>query len=313
MKKIVICGATGFVGKNLVYALSKKFKVLAVYNKKERFRIKNVKWIRGDLRKLNDCLKITKNCDIVIQAAATTSGSKDIINNPYVHVTDNAIMNSYLLKSSYINKVKHFIFTSCTVMYKNSAKPLKETQVNENKIFKGYYGVANTKLYIEKMCNFYSKISDIKFSIIRHSNLYGPHDKYDLDKGHFIGSSIVKIFDKKKTIDIFGEGNEKRDYLYIDDFIKFVKILIVKQKKSFEIFNCSYGKSFKIKYILKRIINISKINKTIRHIKGKNLNINILVSSDKAKSKFGWYPKTKLDDGISKTLKWYRKYNEKFL
>ena len=308
MKKVLICGATGFVGKNLVYSLSNRFKIYAVYNKKPKFYLKNVKWIKADLRKLNNCLKVTKNCDIVIQAAATTSGSKDIINSPYIHVTDNAIMNSYILKSSFINKVKHFIFTSCTVMYKNSETPLNETDVDNTKIFDGYFGVANTKLYIEKMCEFYSKISDTKFSIIRHSNLYGPYDKYDLNKGHFIGSSVVKIFEKKKEIKIFGEGNEKRDYLYIEDFIRMVKNIVFKQKDKFEIFNCTYGKSYKIKDVLKKMIEISKTNKEIKHVKGKNLNINILVSSVKAKKKLGWYPKTKLNVGIRKTLSWYKNY-----
>ena len=308
MKKVLICGATGFVGKNLVYSLSKRFKIYAVYNKKPKFYLKNVKWIKADLRKLNNCLKVTKNCDIVIQAAATTSGSKDIINSPYIHVTDNAIMNSYILKSSFINKVKHFIFTSCTVMYKNSETPLNETDVDNTKIFDGYFGVANTKLYIEKMCEFYSKISDTKFSIIRHSNLYGPYDKYDLNKGHFIGSSVVKIFDKKKEIKIFFEFKEKRDYLYIEDFIIMVKNIVFKQKYNIEIFNCTYGKSYKIKDVLKKMIEISKTNKEIKHVKGKNLNINILVSSVKAKKKLGWYPKTKLNVGIRKTLSWYKNY-----
>ena len=68
------------------------------------------------------------------------------------------------------------------------------------KIFSNYYGVATTKLYIEKMCKFYSNISKTKFSIIRHSNIYGPNDKFDLNKGHFIGSSIVKVFNPKKMM-----------------------------------------------------------------------------------------------------------------
>ena len=109
-------------------------------------------------------------------------------------------MNSYLLRAIYENKVKHFIFTSCTVMYKNSKKNLSEDEVDEKKIFSNYYGVATTKLYIEKMCKFYSNISKTKFSIIRHSNIYGPNDKFDLNKGHFIGSSIVKVFNPKKMM-----------------------------------------------------------------------------------------------------------------
>ena len=171
MKTITICGATGFIGSNLVRNLSKKYKILAIYNRKKPFKIKNVIWLKADLRKFNDCLKVTANSNVIIQAAATTSGSKDIINSPYLHVTDNAVMNSYLLKASYINNISNFIFTSCTVMYHNSSKYLDENKVDENKIFKNYFGVGHTKLYVEKMCKFYSDISNIKFSIIRHSKV----------------------------------------------------------------------------------------------------------------------------------------------
>ena len=309
-KKILICGATGFVGINLLRSLSKKFKLLAVYNKKPKFNCKNVTWVKADLRNYNDCLRVTKSVDIVIQAAATTSGSKDIINKPFLHVTDNAIMNSYLLKSCFLNKIKHFIFTSCTVMYQNSKKPLFEHQVDEKKIFPGYFGVAHTKLYVEKMCKFYSNISNIKFSIIRHSNLYGPFDKFDINKGHFIGSSIVKLFSKKKDIYIYGKGTEKRDYLYIDDFTNFIKKIITKQSYKFEIYNCSYVRSFKIIEILKKLNKISGKKKKIKHLHGKNLNINILVNSRKAKKKLNWTPKENLDFGLKKTIKWYQNYYE---
>ena len=187
IKTILICGGSGFIGINLVnYFKNKNFKIIAVYNKRKPKFFKNIKWIKADLRNYNTCLRITKNIDIIIQAAATTSGSKDIINSPYLHVTDNAVMNSYILKASYVNNIKHFIFTSCTVMYPNSNKHLKENEYNYDEIFPSYFGVANTKLYIEKMCEFYASISNIKFTIIRHSNIYGPFDKFDLKKGHLI-------------------------------------------------------------------------------------------------------------------------------
>ena len=128
-KNILICGASGFIGKNLVlyFAGKKKYNLIGTYHKKKSTNnLKNIKWIKTDLRNFDQCIKVTKNIDIVMQCAATTSGSRDIIRAPYLHVTDNAVMNSYLLRASYINKVKHFIFTSCTVMYKNSNKPLKE-------------------------------------------------------------------------------------------------------------------------------------------------------------------------------------------
>lgn len=312
MKNILVCGGTGFIGKNVVFSFCKKkeYKIFSTYFKSKPLKIKGVNWIKADLRNFKDCLKVTKNIDIVIQCAATTSGSKDIINQPYLHVTDNAVMNSYLLRACYQNKIKHFIFLSCTVMYKNSKKALSEDQVEENKIYSNYYGVANTKLYVEKISKFYSNISETKFSILRHSNIYGPYDKFNLEKGHFLSSAIYKVLKQNKnTVDIFGSGNEKRDFLHVNDLMNMIYLLINKQKTSYEIFNCSYGKSFKIIDILKKIIHLSNSKKIINKLKNKkNLNIDIMVNSNKAKKTLSWYPKIKLDEGLKMTIDWFRNY-----
>lgn len=317
MKKILLTGSTGFIGSNILLTLNKnnKYKIyVTIHKTKPKIKYRNVSYINCNLLKYKDCFKATKNIDIVIHCAATTSGSKDIINKPYLHVTDNAVMGSYLLRAIYENKVNHFIFTSCTVMYKNSPKYLSETDVDEKKIFHNYFGVAHTKLYIEKICKFYSKISKTKFTIIRHSNIYGPRDKFDLAKGHFIGSSVKKLFDRNhKSIKIFGDGSEKRDFLFINDFTNFVKIVLKKQISNYEIFNCSYGKSFSIITILNKLIKISNLNKKIKKIKAsKSIKVNICVNSKKAKRLLSWYPKIHLDKGLKKTIDWYQE-NEKLL
>ena len=103
-------------------------------------------------------------------------------------------------------------------MYHSSDKPLSERQFNPSKsINTKYFGVGNTKLYIEKMCEFYSSISDIKFTIIRHSNIYGPFDKFDLEKSHFFGATITKVLTAKTklTKDFILEVN-KNNKEYID-------------------------------------------------------------------------------------------------
>ena len=105
---------------------------------------------------------------------------------------------------------------------------------------------------------------------------------------------------------MFGLGNEMRDFLYIDDFLNFIDLIIKKQKNKYEIFNCTYGKSYKIIDILKKIIKFSNTKKKIKKIKGKNINVNILVNSKKAKKILNWSPKININDGLKKTIKWYQ-------
>ena len=105
---------------------------------------------------------------------------------------------------------------------------------------------------------------------------------------------------------MFGLGQEKRDYLHVDDFTNFVDLLIKKQKNNFGIFNCTYGKSFKIIEILNKILKISTQNKKIEKIKGKNINVDILVNSKKALRLLNWYPKVSIDDGLKQTIEWYK-------
>ena len=309
-KTVLICGATGFVGKNILIELSKNknYKISATYNKSKKFKISNVRWIKTDLTNPIQVKKLTINKDIVIQAAATTSGANDILNKPFLHVTDNAIMNSYLLRSAYENKVKHFIFFSCTVMYHSSNKAIKEKDYNASKkIYPKYFGVANTKLYIEKMCKFFSEISNTKYTCIRHSNIYGQYDKYDLKKSHFFGATIRKVMDANDEIKIWGKGSEKRDLLYVDDLVNFVKLCIKKQKSKFEIYNCGLGKSYSVKEVVKKIVFISKKKLNITHDLTKtSLDTKIALDCDKALKELGWKPKVNLTDGIKKTINWYK-------
>ena len=98
MKILLICGATGFIGRNAVHFFSglKGYKIRATYHSRPPFFSPNVEWVQADLTNYSDVERAFKGVNIVIQAAATTSGSADIVSKPYIHVTDNAVMNSLL-------------------------------------------------------------------------------------------------------------------------------------------------------------------------------------------------------------------------
>ena len=310
-KKILILGASGFIGKNVAIFLSKKknFNVIGTFYK-TKTSIKNVKMIKCDLTNKRNTDRITKGIDIIVQAAATTSGAKDIIEKPYLHVNDNAIINSMVTRSAYDNKVKHVVFFSCSVMYQSSKKLIKEKDFNPNlPVHSNYFGAAWMKIFIEKMCEFYAKLGRNKYTIIRHSNTYGPHDKFDLKKSHVLGASVNKVVNcKNNKVVVWGDGKEKRDLIFIDDLVNFVYLAIIKQKSQYELYNVGSGNLISINSLVKIIIKVykKKIN-ILNDTSKKTLRTLICLDTSKAKKDLNWFPKISLKNGIKTTVNWYLK------
>ena len=169
--KVLICGATGFIGRNISDFFSEKdnFEVYGTYFNSAPLTNSKIKMLQVDLTNKKEVDHALEGMDIIIQAAATTSGSKDIFIKPYYHVTDNAIINSLIFRSAFEHNISHVIFFSCTVMYQSGDTPVKESDFNANEqIYPKYFGVGWTKVYIEKMCEFYSRIGNTKYTVIRH-------------------------------------------------------------------------------------------------------------------------------------------------
>lgn len=312
-QKVLICGATGFIGRNVAEQLSKRndFELYGTYLRSEPFENSKIKMIKTDLRKEDEVNGVIKGIDIVVQMAATTSGAKDINERPYIHVTDNAVMNSLLLRSAFENGAKHFIFPSCTVMYQPSNKPIKETDFNGNQeLIQNYFGVGNTKVYIEKMCEFFSRLGRTKHTVIRHSNIYGPHDKYDLDKSHVFGATMAKVMTVKEEnkINVWGDGSEERDLLYVSDLVNFIGLAIDRQEKPYELYNVGLGRATSISNLVKKIRNNAGSNAKIEYdITKPTIKTTLCLDTTKAKRELGWEPKVSLDEGIEKTMEWYNK------
>ncbi len=310
--KILVCGATGFIGRNIAESFANRegFKVIGVFNKRPKYNHPNLEWVSADLNKPEDVNRVLEGVDVVIQAAATTSGSKDIVSRPYIHVTDNAVMNSLLFRAAYEKKVKHVIFFSCTVMLQSSDKPQTEDDYDANtELHPRYFGVGQTKLYLEKMCDFYSRIGETKFTVLRHTNIYGPYDKFDLERSHVFGATITKVLSATgDKISVWGTGEEERDLLYIDDLINFVDNAIKNQKSLYGLYNVGYGSAVSIKALVKKIISISGKKLKIEHdLSQPTIKTSLSLNCEKAKNELGWIPKTSLDDGIAKTISWWKK------
>ena len=310
---ILICGATGFIGRNLVefFGQDRSNRLRLVFHQRDPFDVSHLKadveWVEADLLDPIAVEKLMDGVSYVIQAAATTSGSKDITTKPYIHVTDNAVMNSLLLRSAYHANVDHFIFFSCTVMYQSSEYPVSEDGFDPSvPIHNKYFGVGNTKVYIENMLEFFSSISTMKTTSIRHSNIYGPFDKFDFERSHVFGATISKVMLSDKEIVVWGTGEEERDLLHVHDLCQFVDLAIKNQKAANRVYNAGLGKKISIRDLVKLIIKSSQKDLTISHDESQpTIKTSLCLNCDLALREIGWKPSISLEEGVPATLKWW--------
>lgn len=310
-QKILVCGATGFIGRNMAeyFAQREDLDVVGVYNRRPPFQLPNLSWVQADLTQVADVARVMDGIDIVIQAAATTSGSKDIVTRPHVHVTDNAVMNSLIFRAAHDTGVKHLIFFSCTVMLQSSDAPQSETDFDVSAEFHpNYFGSGWTKLYLEKMCAFFARVGHTKYTAIRHSNIYGPYDKFDLERSHVFGATITKVLSSEDgKIVVWGTGQEKRDFLYVDDLADFVAKAIERQTEPFCLYNCGAGVAVSVRELVERVVGASGEDIEIEYdISKPTTQTSVSLNCAKAMADFGWEPRTALDDGIQKTVAWWR-------
>jgi GDP-L-fucose synthase len=309
-KKILVCGATGFIGRNMAewFARDSANEVLAIYNRKPPFENSAIRWIKTDVLDPTQITSALDGVDILIQAAATTSGSKDIVARPYVHVTDNAVMNSYLFRAAFEKKLSHVIFFSCTVMLQSASKAQREEDFDANaEMHLRYFGAGWTKVYLEKMCEFYSRLGHTRFTAIRHSNVYGPHDKFDLERSHVFGATVTKVMKARDCLTVWGTGAESRDLLYIADLVDMVSRVIREQTAPFSVYNCGSGESVAISELVAKIVQASGRSLAVEYDPTKpTIDTSFILDCTKARRELGWAPKHTLDEGIRQTLEWWR-------
>ena len=315
MEKMLICGADGFIGRNALERFHLSYEITAVLfsdDDPQFGKIEGVEYVCMDLRNEESVKELfsRKKFDVVIQAAATTTGSKDVIERPYLHVTDNVVMNAWIFRDAMLSGVGHVLFPSCTVMYQPKEQPQKESDWSaSDEIYSSYFGVGNMKVFNEKMCDFYSRLGSTKFTAFRHSNVYGPYDKFDLDKCHVVPAFIRKVSEAVSEFHVWGTGKAKRDVLYISDLIDFIDLCIKKQKNSYELFNCGAGEAFPILKLAQVVMKIQSKQLQLIMDKAKpDIPTTVILNCEKAKKMLNWEPKIGLEEGLRKTCDWYNQH-----
>ena len=308
-KNVLVAGATGFVGSHLTDRLVDLGANVTgtVHNTNLAIQNPKAKYLVADLELAKDCELVTKDIEFVFMCAANSSGAEVMTKTPLVHLTPNVIMNSQMLAASYANKVKKFCFISSNTVY-----PLTDFAVAEKDVtgefFEKYFIVGWMKRFSELMCEMYARKINNPMStlIVRPGNLYGPRDKYKKSESKVIAALIRRSFEKENPFEVWGDGEDIKDFLYVDDFIDAL-IETFEKSKDFDVFNIASGVPVTIKEVLKDIIQISENQDIqVKFDVSKPTMIPIrMIDISKIKAEIGWQPKTSIYDGLKQTYEWY--------
>lgn len=312
--KILVTGASGLIGSNLVSALQQEGHTIRVtYRNHISDFGENVEYFKGDLLDSEFCTEITKDIDVVFHCAANTSGAHVMSSTPLVHVTPNVVMNSQLMEASYEAKVKKFIFMSSSVVYPYTAeKPNHEDEFTFGDIYEKYFAVGWMKRYTEKLCEMYSKVlsPSMQCIVLRPANIYGANDKFD-NRSHVLPATIMKVVNKQNPIEVWGDGKDIRDFIHIDDFVR-ACMVVMDKVDSYDIFNIGSGVGKSVNDILFTCMELEGYDTDVTYNSDKPSMIPIrLLDVSKAKDKLGFETEISLREGLKKTIKWYKENYDK--
>ena len=313
-KKILIAGAGGFIGGHLAnyFNNSNNYKLICADIKPLDYwfqifdQSKNYSF---DLKDYNNCLQATEEVDYIFNMACNMGGMGFIENNK-ADCMISVLINANLLRASVQNKVKKYLFSSSACVYNSQKqkKPfvtgLKETDAYPADPEDGY---GWEKLFSERMCRHFNEDYGLDVRVVRYHNVYGPLGTYDGGREKAPAALCRKIIKAKinnqDQIDVWGDGEQTRSFMYIDDCID--GTLKVFENNFTDIFNIGSEEQVSINQMINIIENISnyKVIKNYQLDKPKGVRGR---SSDNSfvRKKIDWDTKITLKQGLEKTYKW---------
>jgi len=291
MNKILVTGGSGLIGQYLQKILPNAF-----YISSKDY----------DLTKENDVIKLFKNNNFktVVHLAARVGGIHHNILEPVKYFEENILMNTLILKYSYIYKVKNFLTLLSSCIYPDNIKnyPIKEKYLFEGAPHKSLFSYSYAKRSMAVQIDAYNLRYKTNYNYIIPCNLYGEFDKFEAVQGHFVGALIEKIIEAKKNkknyIKLFGDGTPKRQFMHARDLALIIKEFL---KKNFnEPINIATDENYTIKKIADIALDACEFKnaKIIFDKKMPNGQMRKDISISKFKKIFPKFKPIKLYDGI---------------
>ncbi len=311
-KTILLTGAAGFIASKTAELLCQKkgVRVVGIDNMNDyydvrlkNYRLKTLKTLPDftfhkidieDKTKLRSLFKKYR-FDAVINLAAR-AGVRYSLENPYIYFTTNAQGTLNLLELCKDHKIKKFILASTSSLYAGQKMPFKETLAVNTPISP----YAASKKAAEATCYTYHYLYGIDVTIVRYFTVYGPAGRPDMSIFRFI-----KWIDEGKPMELFGDGTQSRDFTYVDDIAKgTIKAL---KKVGFRIINLGGNTPYKLNHAIRLIEQNLEKKATVKRFPFHKADLMATwADTDVARDLLKWQPKVSLEDGIQRSVQWYK-------
>jgi len=309
----LVCGAGGFIGGHLVKSLMDDghrvicADIKPLHNWFQIFDIN--KNFSLDLKDYENCLKVTRKVDYIYNMACNMGGMGFIENNK-AECMLSVLINTNLLRASLKNKVSKYFFSSSACVY-NSGKQLKSfiPGLKEEDAYPAdpEDGYGWEKLFSERMCRHFSEDFGLQTRVVRYHNVYGPMGTYDGGREKAPAALCRKIIkaklDGSNTIEVWGDGNQTRSFMFIDDCIVGTKKIF--DCNSFDVFNLGSNEQVSINQLIDIIESFTNTKVKRKYLLDKPKGVRGR-SSDNTKilEKLNWSPTISLKEGLKKTFNW---------
>lgn len=249
--------------------------------------------------------------DVVVLAAAKVGGILANDTYPVDFLLQNLSIQNNVISTAFETGVQKLLFLGSSCIYPRMApQPISEHSLLTGPLEPTNEWYAIAKIAGIKLCQAYRKQYGVRFVSAMPTNLYGPHDNFDLASSHVIPALIAKAHHAKcggeDGMEIWGTGNPLREFLHVDDCAD-AAVFILKSYEDYEHINIGCGTDLSIRVVARMVMDVVGLNGELRHDPTKpDGTPRKLMSAEKLRT-LGWRPKTPLLEGLRQTYDWYVK------